>query len=47
LRVFCFLALLQRLLGRYKKKSEKGVYCILKVKLQETQVTYETTNETL
>jgi len=28
--------LLQRLLGRYKKRLEKGLYCILKVKLLMT-----------
>jgi len=32
--------LLQRLLGRYKKRSGKGLYCILKVKLLETKVPF-------
>ena len=43
LRVFWFLELLQRLLGRYKKITGKGLYYILKVKLLVTLVKYETT----
>jgi len=32
--------LLQRLLGRYKKITGKGLYCVLKVKLLMTKVTF-------
>jgi hypothetical protein len=32
--------LLQRLLGRYKEITGKGLYCVLKVKLLETKVTF-------
>ena len=40
LRVFWFLGLLQRLLGRYKKITVDWLYCVLKVKLLETKVTF-------
>ena len=40
LRVFWFLGLLQRLLGRYKKITGNGLYCVLKVRLLETKVTF-------
>ena len=40
LRVFWFLELLKRLLGRYKKIKGKGLYCVLKVKLLETKVPF-------
>jgi hypothetical protein len=40
LRVFWFLELLQRLLGRYKKIIVNWLYCVLKVRLLETKVTF-------
>ncbi len=40
LRFFWFLELLQRLLGRYKKITGEGLYCVLKVRLLETKVTF-------